>query len=173
MLVFPSMPKGEIVGSCCHWCQWFDYLGDCWIICHWCKWFGLIDVIGWCQVIDWYDSLDENGWRTHVQVETNRCKGKQMDELQSGPLMVKALMGRRFADWVILEEWLEDPFSHIVLSWLIRCINGWTPKWSPYGESPHGKTLYGLSYPRRMVGGPMLVWGIMRWRSRKLLVKLS
>jgi len=44
----------------CHWCQWFDYLGDCWIICHWCKWFGLIDVIGWCQVIDLYDSLDEN-----------------------------------------------------------------------------------------------------------------
>ena len=28
----------------CHWYQWFDYLGDCWIICHWCKWFGLIDV---------------------------------------------------------------------------------------------------------------------------------
>ena len=28
-----------------------------------------------------------------------------MDELQSGPLMVKALTGRRFTDWVILEEW--------------------------------------------------------------------
>jgi hypothetical protein len=23
MLVLPSMPKGEIVGSCCHRCQWF------------------------------------------------------------------------------------------------------------------------------------------------------
>jgi hypothetical protein len=34
----------------------------------------------------------------YVQVETNRFKGKQMDELQSGPLMVKALTGRRFAD---------------------------------------------------------------------------
>jgi hypothetical protein len=34
----------------------------------------------------------------YVQVETNRCKGKQMDELQSGPLMVKALAGRHFAD---------------------------------------------------------------------------
>ena len=31
-----------------------------------------------------------------------------MDELESGPLMVKALTGTRFADWVILEEWLED-----------------------------------------------------------------
>jgi hypothetical protein len=27
----------------------------------------------------------------------------QMDELQSGPLMVKSLTGRRFADCVILE----------------------------------------------------------------------
>jgi hypothetical protein len=33
---------------------------------------------------------------------------------------------------------------------------------SPYGEIPHGKTLCGLSYPRRMVGGPMLVCGITR-----------
>ena len=51
-----------------------------------------------------------------------------------------------------------------VLSWLIRCTNGWTPKWSPYGESPHGKMLYRLGYPRRNVGGPMLVWGITRWK---------
>ena len=36
-----------------------------------------------------------------------------MDELQSGPLMVKALMGRHFADWVILEEWLEDPCLYV------------------------------------------------------------
>jgi hypothetical protein len=35
-----------------------------------------------------------------------------MDELQSGPLMVKALMGRRFTDLVILEERLEDPFLY-------------------------------------------------------------
>ena len=33
-----------------------------------------------------------------------------MDELQSGPLMVKALTRRRFADWVILEVWLENPY---------------------------------------------------------------
>jgi hypothetical protein len=26
-------------------------------------------------------------------------------------------------------------------------------------EIPHGKTLYGLSYPRRTVGGPMLACG--------------
>ena len=61
----------------------------------------------------------------------------------------------------------------IVLSLLIKWTNGWTPKWSPYGESSHGKTICGLSYPRRMVGGPMLVCGIMRWISMKLLVKLS
>ena len=32
-----------------------------------------------------------------------------MDELQSGPLMVKALMGRHFVDLFILEVWLENP----------------------------------------------------------------
>jgi hypothetical protein len=36
-----------------------------------------------------------------------------MDELQSGPLMVKSLMGRRFVDCVILEEWLEDPCLYV------------------------------------------------------------
>jgi hypothetical protein len=36
-----------------------------------------------------------------------------MDELQSGPLMVKSLMGRRFADIVILEEWLEEPCLYV------------------------------------------------------------
>jgi hypothetical protein len=36
-----------------------------------------------------------------------------MDEFQSGPLMVKALTGRCFMDWVILEEWLEDPCLHV------------------------------------------------------------
>ena len=106
----------------CLWFQWFDYLGDCWIIC---KWFSLIDVIDWCKVIDWYDALDEN------------------DICSSG--------NQSMQRWII-----------IVLSWLIRCTNGWTPKWSPYGEIPHGKTLYGLIYPRRMVGGPMLLCGIMR-----------
>ena len=30
-------------------------------------------------------------------------QGAQMYELQSGPLMVKVLMGRHFVDWVILE----------------------------------------------------------------------
>ena len=42
-------------------------------------------------------------------------KGTQMDELQSGPLMVKSLMGICFVDWFILEEWLEDPCSHYCL----------------------------------------------------------
>ena len=36
-----------------------------------------------------------------------------MDELQSGPLMVKALTGRRFMELVILEEWLEDPCLYV------------------------------------------------------------
>jgi hypothetical protein len=38
-----------------------------------------------------------------------------MDELQSGPLMVKALTRRRFANGVVLEEWLEDPCSNYFL----------------------------------------------------------
>jgi hypothetical protein len=42
-------------------------------------------------------------------------RNNQMDKLQSGPLMVKSLMGRH--------SWIK--FS----------------KWSPYGEIPHGKTL--------------------------------
>jgi hypothetical protein len=44
-----------------------------------------------------------------------------MDELQSGPLMVKALKGRCFTDGVILEEWLEDPCLYTDL---IFCITG-------------------------------------------------
>jgi hypothetical protein len=57
-----------------------------------------------------------------------------MDELQSGPLMAQALMGRH--------SWIK--FS----------------KWSPYGEIPHGKTLCKvqmvkwLSNPSSMVKEP-------------------
>jgi hypothetical protein len=36
-----------------------------------------------------------------------------MDELQSDPLIVKALTGRLFTYWVILEEWLEDPCLYV------------------------------------------------------------
>ena len=39
-----------------------------------------------------------------------------MDELQSGPLMVKALTARCFADWVILEERLEDPCLYVEMN---------------------------------------------------------
>ena len=148
---------GFSVGSCCHWCQWFDYLGDCWIICH------------WCQVIDWL-KIDEQ-CICIVLDETDRS--------QSGNQFIKmdhwydAQM--KMDQWVVIDTWwcivcLMKRWLIIVLLWLIRCKNGWTPKWSPYGESPHEKTLCGLSYPRRMVGGPMLICGIMRWRSRKLLV---
>jgi hypothetical protein len=45
--------------------------------------------------------------------------------------------------------------THYFFSWLIRSKYGLTPKWSPYGESPHGKTLCG-------VREPMLNCGIMR-----------
>jgi hypothetical protein len=47
-----------------------------------------------------------------------------MDELQSGPLMVKSLMGRRFADLVILEVWLENPclFVEYVNSNLVQYL---------------------------------------------------
>ena len=62
-----------------------------------------------------------------------------MDELQSGPLMVKALKGRHFVDWVILEEWLEDPCSHYffimidkVLKWMnSKVVPLW---WKPSRE---------------------------------------
>jgi len=36
-----------------------------------------------------------------------------MDELQSGPLIVKYLTGRCFADWIILEEWLDEPYLYV------------------------------------------------------------
>jgi hypothetical protein len=36
-----------------------------------------------------------------------------MDEIQSGPLMVKYLTGICFTDLVILEEWLEDPCLYV------------------------------------------------------------
>jgi hypothetical protein len=48
---------------------------------------------------------------------------------------------------------------------MIDKVHKWmNPKWSPYGESPHGKMLYRLSYPRRLVRGHMLACGIMRLR---------
>ena len=101
---------------------------------------------------DWSRCIDEDGSMSFHWYMMN------MD--QCGFISIWCIFGKMYR-WII-----------IVLSWLIRCTNGWTPKWSPYGESPHEKILYGLSYPRRKVGGPMLVWGITRWRSRKLLVKL-
>ena len=92
----------------------------------------------------WWECIDEDG--------SMSCHWYMMKMDQCGSIGIWCIVGKMYR-WLI-----------IVLSWLIRCTNGWTPKWSPYGEIPHGKTLYGLSYPRRMVGGPMLVWGITRWR---------
>ena len=44
---------GFSIGSCCHWCQWFDYLGYCWIICHLCKWFDWLMSSNWL-IDDWW-----------------------------------------------------------------------------------------------------------------------
>ena len=61
-----------------------------------------------------------------------------MDELKSGPIMVKSLTGRCFADWVILEVWLEDPCSHyylIMIDKVQKRMNSkvvplwWKPSW--------------------------------------------
>ena len=124
MLVFPSMPKGEIVGSCCHWCQWFD----------------LFMSKDWCQVIDWCQSMI--GWlMPKDDWWLNDVKGQRFDVYM---FYHNILMNMDWCDfigiWCIVE--LMKRWIFIVLSWLIRCTNGWTPKWSPYGESPHGKILY-------------------------------
>ena len=61
----------------------------------------------------------------------------QMYKIQSGPLMVKALTGRH--------SWKKFP------------------KWSPYGEIPHGKMLCEvkmvrwLSIPTMWLGNPSLI----------------
>ena len=73
----------------------------------------------------------------------------QMNELQSVPLMVKALTGRRF----------------VVNSKGHGCTNGWTPKWSPYGEIHHGKTLCG-----EIQSGPLMVKSLT---GRRFVVELS
>ena len=62
-----------------------------------------------------------------------------MDELQSSLLMGKALTGRHFADWFLLEEWLEDPFSHYFLV-MINKVHKWMKSkvvrlwWNPSRE---------------------------------------
>ena len=141
----------------------------------------------WCQVIDWYDALDESDilinmdhWYDSLD-ENDICpSGNQLikmdhwcdaldenDRCPSGNQLIKMDHWYDALDEndicpsgnQSMQRWIIS-----VLSWLIRCTNGWTPKWSPYGESPHRKMLYGLGYPRRMVGGPMIACGLMRWR---------
>ena len=135
----------------------------------------MIDVIDWCQVIDWYDVLEENDiCPSGNQLIKMDDALDDNDICPSGNQLINmdhyydALMN--MDQWVVIDTWyIVDIYDAVVmqrwiiifLSWLIRCTNGWTPKWSPYGESPHRKMLYRLSYPRRMVGGPMLVCGIM------------
>ena len=102
----------------------------------------------------WWECIDEDGSMSCHWYDEDRSMGchwyiMKMDRCDF--IGIWCIVGKMYR-WLI-----------IVLSWLISCTNGWTPKWSPNGESPHGKTLRGLSYPR-MVGGPMLVCGIMRWR---------
>jgi hypothetical protein len=101
----------------------------------------------------WWEYIDEDG--------SMSCHWYMMKMDHCGFIGIWCIVGKMYRRLII------------VLSWLIRCTNGWTPKWSPYGESPHGKTLYKLSYPRRTAGEPMLLCEIMKWRSMQLFVKLS
>ena len=82
----------------------------------------------------WWECIYEDG--------SMSCHWYMMKMDRCGSIGIWCIVGKMYR-WFI-----------IVLSWLIRCTNRWTPKWSPYGEIPHGKTLYGLSYPRRKVEGP-------------------
>jgi hypothetical protein len=112
----------------------------------------------------WWESIDEDGSIScHWYDEDGLmiCHWYMMKMNRCGFISIWCIARKMY-------RWLT-----IVLSCLIKCTNGWTPMWSPYCENPHGNTLCGLSYPRRMFGGPMLVCGIMRWRSMNLLVKLS
>ena len=88
----------------------------------------------------------------------------KMDVLHSGPLMVKYLTGRGFAVKLKVV---------IVFSWLYKWMNSkvvplwwnpswedalwWTPKWSPYGESPHRKTLCGWVILEVLLSNPSLI----------------
>ena len=119
----------------------------------WCHW--LIDI--WCNV--YVFSL----------MRMMDFKWKPIDE--DGSMSYHWYMMHSWCIWCsdgLMQRWII-----IVLSWLIRYTNGWTPKWSPYGESYHGKMLCRLSYPRSMVREPMLICGIMRWNLVNFSVKLS
>ena len=106
-----------------------------------------------CQLYDAYDVMHRWIWI----IELSLIHDAEMKMVQCG----------FFDIWCIVRLII------IVLSWLIRYTNGWTPNWSPYGEIPHGKTLCRLSYPRSMVRETMLICGIMRWTPVNFLVKLS
>ena len=109
------------VGSCCHWCQWFDYFDVKGLMSS--DW-----VINWCQVIDWCKWIDlwlMNNVYVLSLMRMIDVKWKPIDE-------------DGFFDILCIVWWLI-----IVLSWLIRSTKGWTAKWSPYGEIPHGKMLCG------------------------------
>ena len=139
--------------------------GDCWIMFSLMPMVWLIDV-KWLMIDFKWFMIDVIYMSLMKMIDV---KWKPIDE--DGSMSCHWYMMHSWCIWCsreLMQRWII-----FVLSWLIRCTNGWTPKWSHYGEIPHRKTLYGLSYPRRMVWGPMLVCGIMRWRSMKLLVKLS
>ena len=125
-----------------------------------CPWWQCIDEYG-SMSCHWYDEDGSMSCHWYDEDGSMSCHWYMMKMDRCGFIGIWCIVWKMYR-WII-----------IVLSWLIRCTNGWTPKWSPYGESPHGKTLCGLSYPRRMVGGPMLECGIIRWRSVNLSVKLS
>jgi hypothetical protein len=64
--------------------------------------------------------------------------------------------------WVMDPSLFDVNMTHYCLVMVDKKYRWMTPKWSPYGEIPHRKTLCGLSYPRSMVRETMLIFGIMR-----------
>ena len=94
----------------------------------------------WCQVIDWHDSLDESD--ILIKMDHWYDTLDENDICQIGNQLIKmdhcydALM--KMDQWVfMMHSWyiwwsgvLMQRWIIIILSWLIRCKNGWTPNWS-------------------------------------------
>ena len=134
MLVLPSMPKGEIFGSCCHWFQWFDWLisSDC--------------------LIDWYDEYGSMSYHWY---------------------MIHDEDGSMWFHWYMMHYWKNVYMTHYCLIMIDKVHKWMNSKVVPLWWNPSWEDVLQLSYPRSMVGEPILICGIMRLRSLKLLVKLS
>ena len=138
--------------------HWYDEDGsmNChWYMMHsWCIWCIVEKMYRWLIIVLSWLIRCKNGWT------------------QKWSPYGEALTGRCFADWVILEEWLEDPYSHYCIIMIDKVHKWMNSKVVPLWWNSREDVLR-LSYPWRMVGEPMFDCGIMWWRSMKLLVKLS